>query len=158
MQNILQLQTLFIRKSLSLGLAESCTGGSIAQSITSIDGASQYFMGSIVAYAVAVKESILKVDQNAIEKYGVVSEEVAVAMADGARSALKCNIALSVTGYAGTVDNESLVKPGTVCMAIIDSQSNIQAETLRFYGDRVTIIQRTVNHAIQQLIHFAQAD
>lgn len=156
MQNILQMQNLFIRKSLSLGLAESCTGGSIAQSITSIDGASQYFIGSIVAYAVAVKKSLLKVNGNTIEKYGVVSEEVAVAMAEGARNTLKCNIALSVTGYASTVDNQSSVKPGTVCMAIIDHQSNTKAETLRFTGDRTTIIQCTVNHAILQLIHLLE--
>lgn len=158
MQNILQVQRLFIRKSLSLGLAESCTGGSIAQSITSIDGASQYFIGSIVAYAVAVKESILNVNRNTIEKYGVVSEEVAMAMAEGARNTLKCNIALSVTGYAGTVSNQSSVKPGTVCMAIADHQSNVKAETLRFNGDRLTIIECTVNHAIQQLIHLLEND
>ena len=89
------------RKGLMLAVAESCTGGAIGDAITDIPGSSDYFLGGIVAYANTIKERLLGVPHETLEKHGAVSPEVAVAMAEGARRALGADLALSATGIAG---------------------------------------------------------
>ncbi len=89
------------KDKLSLCTAESCTGGGIGAAITGVPGASQVFMGGIIAYANSVKTSHLHVPDQMIERYGAVSEPVACAMAEGANNALGTDIAVSVTGIAG---------------------------------------------------------
>jgi len=86
---------------LTLVTAESCTGGLIGHLLTNIPGSSDYYLGGVVAYAYEAKVALLGVDWAMLEKYGAVSEEVAVQMARGVRAALKGDIALSVTGIAG---------------------------------------------------------
>ena len=86
---------------LTMGTAESCTGGSIASLVTSVSGSSSYFKGGIVSYAVSVKENLLGVPAETIEKYGVVSEETVAAMAYGAQEALDVDCVVATTGVAG---------------------------------------------------------
>ncbi|MCX5642777.1 MAG: CinA family protein [Candidatus Omnitrophica bacterium] len=96
-----EVSGLLLAKDLTLGLAESCTGGLLAAAITDIPGSSEYFNGSIVAYRNKVKKKVLKVTTPCLRKFGAVSAETAAAMARGARKATTARIGLSITGIAG---------------------------------------------------------
>lgn len=85
----------------TLSAAESCTGGEIAHLITSVPGSSAYFLGSVTSYAVSVKEKVLGVSPAVIQEKGVVSSEVAAAMAEGVRRVTGSDYAVSTTGLAG---------------------------------------------------------
>ena len=86
---------------LKLSTAESCTGGRIASSLTAVPGSSAYFIGSVVAYQNEVKERLLDVDSDDIDKYEVVSREVAISMVKGACRLFSSDYALASTGCAG---------------------------------------------------------
>ena len=105
-------------KGLTLGTAESCTGGLMAKRLTDIPGASQVFKGGIVSYTNEVKAQVLGVPQHLLDQFGAVSQEVAMAMAQGARKALNCDIALSSTGVAGPDKDEWDNEVGTMFVAI----------------------------------------
>lgn len=90
----------------TLSAAESCTGGEIAHLITSVPGSSAYFLGSVTSYAISVKEAVLGVPSETIERYGVVSREVAAAMAEGCRRITGSDYAVSTTGLAGPGGDE----------------------------------------------------
>jgi nicotinamide-nucleotide amidase len=109
-----QVSALFKKAGLTLAVAESCTGGQIAQQLTENTGASQFFMGASVTYATRSKIDLLDVDPEVIEKYSVVSEQVAIAMAVGARSKFHSDIAVSTTGNAGPGTGDSDAVVGTV--------------------------------------------
>jgi nicotinamide-nucleotide amidase len=88
-------------KSLTIGAAESATGGRIADRITNVPGSSDYFKGSVVAYSNEVKIALLGVKQATIENYGAVSEQTALEMAQGGRELLDVDLCVSDTGIAG---------------------------------------------------------
>ncbi len=106
------------RRRLSLGTAESCTGGLAAQRMTALPGVSAVFKGSIVSYSDEVKESVLGVPYPLLREKGAVSPEVAVAMAEGARKALRCDLALSFTGIAGPDSDKRGNPVGLVYVAL----------------------------------------
>ena len=105
-------------RGLTLGCAESCTGGLIAKRITDLPGASAVFRGSVVSYATPVKHTVLGVPQALLEEYGAVSEPVARAMAEGARRTLGCDLAVAVTGVAGPDPDERGNPVGLVYLAL----------------------------------------
>jgi nicotinamide-nucleotide amidase len=126
----------------SIAAAESCTGGRIAAALTSVAGASKSFTGSIVAYGDSVKIERLGVPGETIDRYGAVSEEVALAMASGARRALRADVAVGVTGIAGP-DGGSAGKPvGLVWVALDDGRGTSFACRLQLGGDREAVAQR----------------
>lgn len=86
---------------LTLGCAESCTGGLIGHRLTNVAGSSAYFLGSVVAYAYDAKERLLGVNHNTLYDHGAVSEPTALEMARGARRVLGADVGISVTGIAG---------------------------------------------------------
>lgn len=88
-------------QGLTLGSAESCTGGLIAKRMTDLPGASAVFVGGVVSYAESVKRNVLGVSETLLEQYGAVSPQVAQAMAEGARKVLGCDLAVAATGVAG---------------------------------------------------------
>jgi nicotinamide-nucleotide amidase len=88
-------------RGLSLATAESCTGGLVADRITDIPGSSEYFLGGVVAYDNRIKAEVLKVPQGVLDRQGAVSEATVRAMAEGARTLLKADLAVSVSGVAG---------------------------------------------------------
>ncbi|MEA4933164.1 MAG: competence/damage-inducible protein A [Lawsonibacter sp.] len=112
------VEGLLKEKGLTLGVAESCTGGLMSKRLTDLPGASQVFKGGIVSYTNEVKARVLGVPQHLLEQFGAVSAEVALAMAEGARTALGCDIALSATGVAGPDKDEWDNEVGTMCVAI----------------------------------------
>lgn len=137
--------------------AESCTGGNIAHMITSMSGASSYFLGGVVAYANEVKVNVLGVNPQDLEKYGAVSEPVACQMAEGARKALGAQYAVSTTGVAGP-DGGTKEKPvGTIWMAVAGPKGTI-AEKVLISHTRERNIGRGSVHAIQLLLAQIEKD
>ncbi len=143
-----------VSKGLTLGLAESCTGGFIAHRITQIMGSAQYFNGCIVCYQEDVKEDLLHVKRRTIEKHSVVSEEVAVEMAAGARKVLSSDIGFGITGWlSGSAEDR--VKVGTVCIAIVTKEETY-SKTFQFHMDRVRNKELAVNMSLLALWKFAE--
>lgn len=132
----------------SLALAESCTGGRVAAAITSVPGASAAFLGGVVAYDNAVKVEQLGVDPELVRQFGAVSEEVAVAMAAGARARLGADLALAVTGIAGP-DGGTPEKPvGLVFLALDDARGTSRAWKILLRGTRDAIQSRATTVAL----------
>ncbi|HZZ00634.1 MAG TPA: competence/damage-inducible protein A [Candidatus Baltobacteraceae bacterium] len=125
----------------TLALAESCTGGRIAAALTSVAGASKSFAGGVVAYDNAVKSGVLGVDPQLLARAGAVSEEVAVAMACGARQRLGASVALATTGIAGPTGGSPEKPVGLVWFAI-DDASGPQTWRVVFRGDRAAVQSR----------------
>ena len=112
------VEALLMEKGLTIGTAESCTGGLMAKRLTDLPGASRIFRGGIVSYTNEVKAGVLGVPQALLDQYGAVSAPVAQAMAEGARRALGCDIALSSTGVAGPDRDDRGNEVGTMFVAI----------------------------------------
>jgi len=105
-------------KGMTIGCAESCTGGLIAKRLTDLSGVSSVFKGGIVSYTNEIKHKLLNVPQALLDEHGAVSAPVAAAMAEGARAALNCDIALSSTGVAGPDRDDRGNEVGTMFVAI----------------------------------------
>lgn len=141
---------IFREKGLSLALAESCTGGMIAETITNVAGASDIFYGSAVTYVNSAKEHILGVARETLEKHGAVSSECAEEMACGARSVYGADVAMSVTGIAGPGGGSEAKPVGTVWFGLATKDG---AETFRrrFDGDRAAVRRQTVEEVLRRL-------
>lgn len=135
----------------TLATAESCTGGKIAEVITSVSGASHYFTGSVVCYATQVKTDVLNVSPQTIKEYSVVSEQVAIEMALGVQKLLKTDYALATTGNAGPNKGDSNVEVGTVCIALA-TPKGVVTEQFNFGQPRQKVIDRAVNKALEMLL------
>ncbi|MBK8145312.1 MAG: CinA family nicotinamide mononucleotide deamidase-related protein [Bacteroidetes bacterium] len=103
------LGQLLVRNQKTISVAESCTGGSIASRITSIKGSSAYFKGGIVPYSIESKQNVLEVSKDTIDRFGVVSEETVIEMAQKCREKFKSDFALSVSGYLEKKDHDNSV-------------------------------------------------
>ncbi len=141
---------IFREKGLSLALAESCTGGMIAETITNVAGASDIFCGSAVTYVNSAKEHILGVARETLEKHGAVSSECAEEMACGARRVYGADVAMSVTGIAGPGGGSEAKPVGTVWFGLATKDG---AETFRrrFDGDRAAVRRQTVEEVLRRL-------
>ncbi len=145
-----QIGSLLSRKNLTLAVAESCTGGSIAKKITAVPGASNYFKGAIVAYSAAIKINELNVSKNLIEKHTVVSAEVAKAMAMGIQQKFNANFAIATTGNAGPTTDKTDETVGTVYIAIA-SPKTVRVSKFSFGQPREKVIEKTTNKALEML-------
>lgn len=130
----------------TIATAESATGGMVASRITAVPGASKVFRGAIVAYQEDVKQTNLGVTADLIETHGVVSEPVAMAMADGVAEALRADVGISVTGSAGPDPQERPV--GTMVIAV-HTPTKTMARTVSLPGDRERIRTYTTTGALQ---------
>ena len=115
MKNLLKL---LAEKGLTLGSVESMTGGLFAGKFTSVPGSSKVFKGSVVTYATEIKEKVVGVKSETIEKFGVVSEEVACEMAECGRKLLNVDICVAVTGNAGPTCEPGGKPAGFFCVAV----------------------------------------
>jgi nicotinamide-nucleotide amidase len=141
---------LLTAKKFTLAIAESCTGGRVAQRITSLPGASAYFKGSVVSYATETKIEVLKVSKELIDTHSVVSGEVAKAMAENVKKLLKTDFAIATTGNAGPSKGDSDADIGTVFIAIA-SPFGVYAKEFKMGNHRERIVQKTVNKAFELL-------
>ncbi|MFC2710620.1 CinA family protein [Hoylesella oralis] len=112
-----ELQQFLYDNKKTLGTAESCTGGRIAEAIIAAPGASNYFKGGIIAYTNGIKEELLHVDHQTLEEKTAVSEEVAIQMVKGACKVLHCDYAISATGIAGPGGGTVSIPVGTIWIA-----------------------------------------
>ncbi len=134
----------------TISTAESCTGGFIAHKITSIPGSSEYYIGSIVAYANEIKVNELDVDFHIFEKYGAVSEEVVKSMASNVRKKFKTDYSIACSGIAGP-DGGTIDKPvGTVWIAVSNAEKTITRK-LQLGTNRERVILETAQHALNVL-------
>ena len=141
---------IFREKGLSLALAESCTGGMIAETITNVAGASDIFYGSAVTYVNSAKEHILGVARETLEKHGAVSSECAAGMADGARRVYGADVAMSVTGIAGPGGGSEAKPVGTVWFGLA-TKDGVETFRRRFDGDRAAVRRQTVAEVLRRL-------
>ena len=138
------------QRHLSLGTAESCTGGYLAHLITSIAGSSNYFKGSIIAYANEIKEKELTVNPDTLEKYGAVSEETIIEMAKGVQVQLDVDIGIATSGIAGP-DGGTKEKPvGTIWIAIAIG-NEVKTRQLKLFKDRLLNIKMTAVTSLAML-------
>jgi nicotinamide-nucleotide amidase len=137
-----------VRRGRTIGVAESVTGGGVADSLVATAGASRAFLGGIVAYDNAVKQSLLDVRAETLATFGAVSEETAIEMARGAKVALDVDFALATTGIAGP-DGGSAEKPvGTVWFALVDDADDVTTHRGSFPGSRADVLNRATMTAL----------
>jgi nicotinamide-nucleotide amidase len=120
----------------TLAVAESCTGGMLGERITNVAGASDYFLGGVVAYADAAKQALLGVPAELLERHGAVSEPVARAMAEGVRARFGADFGISTTGISGPGGGSPEKPVGSVCIALAWAEG-AHAERFVFPLDRV---------------------
>ena len=141
------LVPLLAERGLSLGTAESCTGGLIAKRITDVPGASRVFRGGVVSYTDAVKARLLRVPRELLETEGAVSRAVAEAMARGAREALGCDLAVATTGVAGPGPDERGNPEGLVYVALA-AAGEVRVREVRLGQGRERIRYAAASHAL----------
>ena len=135
-------------KGLTIGVAESCTGGLMAKRLTDLAGVSAVFKGGIVSYTNEVKHNVLGVPQHLLDEHGAVSAPVAAAMAEGARKALNCDIALSSTGVAGPDKDDRGNEVGTMFVAIATPEGTyVRPLVLGARPVRARLRTQTASHA-----------
>jgi nicotinamide-nucleotide amidase len=131
--------------------AESCTGGWVAQAVTSIAGSSDWFERGFVTYSNAAKQELLGVDPSTLRKHGAVSEETAREMAEGALARAKGTLALAVTGVAGPSGGSREKPVGMVCFAWASKKGTV-VETQHFSGDRESVRRQSVVRALEGVL------
>jgi nicotinamide-nucleotide amidase len=159
MQDILDLATRVGRvlkeKNLLLATAESCTGGGVAEAVTEIAGASDWYDCGFIVYSNASKIELLDVPAALIAQHGNVSEEIAEAMALGALANSESHVSMSTTGIAGPGGAVPGKPVGTVCFGWAMGHRT-HTERLVFAGDRHAVRQQTIAHALKGLLHFLE--
>ncbi len=144
---------LFIQKGITLSLAESCTGGSIAARLTGLAGASEYFQGSLVTYSNAMKTNLLGVPESVLVENGAVSQEVVETMVNGLLERTETDYGIAVSGIAGPGGGTSEKPVGTVWAAIQRRGEEVVSWKMHCSGSREMIIDYTVNAVLGKLYH-----
>ena len=161
----MELDTLLIREvvhalkrqGLMLATAESCTGGWVAQVITSVAGSSEWFERGFVAYTNLAKREMLGVSTTTLSRYGAVSEQCVRAMAEGALTHSHAQVALAITGIAGPSGGTPEKPVGTVCFAWAVKKRDTISRKQIFSGDRESVRRQAVVTALQGLLEYLNA-
>lgn len=132
--------------------AESCTGGWVAQVVTSVAGSSEWFERGFVTYSNASKQELLGVRAETLQQHGAVSEQTAREMALGAIARSQGTVAVSITGVAGPTGGSEAKPVGTVCFAWASRGAPCQSQTVRFDGDRDAVRRQSVIHALEGVL------
>jgi len=142
------LGRLLTEKKVTISTAESCTGGKIAATLSSVSGASNYFKGSVVSYATQTKINVLGIANEVIAKYGVVSAEVATEMAKSVQKIMTSDFAIATTGNAGPTKGDESAELGTVFIAVA-TPNEVFVEEFNFGQPREKVIDRAVSKALE---------
>ena len=137
---------------LRLVIAESCTGGGIAEAVTVVPGSSAWFDRGAVAYSNEAKQEMLDVPASVIEAHGAVSEPVVAAMARGARAGYDNRAVIAVSGVAGPGGGSTAKPVGTVCLAVAVGRDILRTRTVHFDGNRFEIRRQAACAAMSDLI------
>ncbi len=150
-----QIGLLLKQSGLKLAVAESCTGGLVADRITDVPGSSDYFRGGIVAYAYEAKVTLLGVSWATLRAYGAVSRETVMEMARGARTALGADMAVSISGIAGPAGGMPNKPVGTTWFGL-SAAAEDRAYLHQFEGDRRQNKMQAAETALQVVLDFLQ--
>jgi nicotinamide-nucleotide amidase len=153
-----QLGLALSARGLKLVTAESCTGGLIAGTCTSIAGSSDWFERGYVTYSNESKTELLGVPGEMIERHGAVSREVAMAMALGALQHAHAQVSVAVTGIAGPGGGSEAKPVGTVWFGFARGQDFVQTEVMLFRGDRTKVRSAAVKHALVRVLSLVGKD
>jgi len=145
-----EIEELLLQKKVKISVAESMTGGLLAQRLTSISGSSKYFIGGVVVYSYYAKEKLLNIPYRILKERGAISGEVALLLAKNISDLLKSDIGLSITGNAGPIAQES--KPvGLVYICIYFKGTSTVFER-RFSGSREEIREKACDETLYKLL------
>jgi PncC family amidohydrolase len=151
----IQIGTLLREKGLKLAIAESFTGGLISDRITNVAGSSDYFLAGLVTYAYEAKVGLLGVSWDTLKKYGAVSRETVLEMANGARKKVQADLAISVTGIAGPGGGLPNKPVGTAWVGLVSADGQ-WARLYHFHGTRLEIKSAGTEAALQMLLDYLQ--
>ena len=140
------------KRKLKLATAESCTGGWIAQAVTSVSGSSAWFDRGFVTYSNAAKRELLGVRARTLSRFGAVSRETAREMAAGALARSRAQVSIAVTGVAGPTGGTRKKPVGMVCIAWSRRKGAMESVTRRFLGSRERVRRQSVMVALQGLL------
>ncbi|MBR6843075.1 MAG: CinA family protein [Prevotella sp.] len=141
----------------TVGTAESCTGGRIAEAIISVPGASKYFKGGIISYVNEIKERLLNVDSKVLEEKTAVCEEVAIQMVKGACKALNTDYAISATGIAGPSGGTKEIPVGTIWLACGSLDRVVTLKVEEDHGRDINLAIAT-NKAMELFLNFLKEE
>ena len=149
--NLATLTQVLIEHSLTISVAESCTGGNLSSLLTSVSGSSAYFDRGYIAYSNQAKVDMLGVDPSILTQFGAVSEQTAQAMVKGVAEHSNSDVSVSITGIAGPTGSTQDKPVGMVCFGFY-IKGTYFTNTQYFTGDRVTIIASSVDFVLQTLV------
>ena len=141
----------------TVGTAESCTGGRIAEAIIAVPGASKYFKGGIISYVNEIKETLLGVSADVLEEKTAVCEEVAIQMVKGACKALNTDYAISATGFAGPTGGTKEIPVGTIWLACGSPEKQMTMKVEEDHGRDINLAIAT-NKAMQMFLEFLKTE
>lgn len=141
----------------TVGTAESCTGGRIAEAIIAVPGASKYFKGGIISYVNEIKETLLGVSSEVLEEKTAVCEEVAIQMVKGACKALNTDYAISATGFAGPTGGTKEIPVGTIWLACGSPEKQVTMKVEEDHGRDINLAIAT-NKAMQMFLEFLKSE
>jgi len=140
-------------KTLTISVAESCTGGRVGDLLTNVSGSSDYFMGGVISYSNRAKAELLGVNEKSLATEGAVSDEVARQMASGVRKSLHTKIGVSITGIAGPLGGTPDKPVGLVYIAVSSEKGTVSAKSL-FKGSRTQIKNQSADRALEMIKEF----
>ena len=145
------LAQILLSRNWTVSLAESCTGGLVCATLTELAGSSEWFERGYITYRNEAKTECLNVSAQLIQSHGAVSEQVAKAMAEGARIHSRSDVAISITGIAGPTGGSAEKPVGTVCFGWATDNQTL-TKTMCFDGDRQAVRQQATEFALTELI------
>ena len=145
------LSQLLTDQSLTVSVAESCTGGNLSALLTSVSGSSTYFDRGYITYSNQAKMDMLNVNTEVLERFGAVSEQTAIEMVNGIIQNSHSDVAVSITGVAGPTGGTTEKPVGMVCFGFCVKDKHFVV-TQYFSGNRETVVAKSVDFAIQTLV------
>jgi nicotinamide-nucleotide amidase len=155
-EQVARLADLLVGRGQLLAVAESCTGGWVAKTLTDLAGSSRWFDRGFVTYTNESKQEMLDVPEATLSEHGAVSEATVLAMVDGVLAHSRAHVALAISGIAGPGGAVQGKPVGTVCFAWAIRPDYRLADTCRFDGDRDTVRRQAVAHSLTRLVSILQ--
>ena len=141
-----------IRESMTIVTAESCTGGGVAYELTSLPGSSQWYDRGFVTYSNLAKIEMLGVLEESLNKYGAVSEEIAIEMVEGALKHSSANVSIAITGIAGPAGGSEKKPVGTCYLAWSSTSFSTECKHFIFPGDRISVRRQAILFSLSELL------
>jgi nicotinamide-nucleotide amidase len=145
-----------LERQWTISSAESCTGGLFMHRLTNVSGSSAYFLGGVVAYSNEIKHSVLGVQENSLNVFGAVSEQVAAAMARGARAIFGTHMAIGITGIAGPGGGSAEKPVGLTFIALTTPDMSL-VQRFQWTGDRIANKEASANAALKMVLDYLDA-